>query len=149
MDKTALVEQDIDAGQIVLRSLDDSGFPVVAALWLWVGDLEKWRFLLASPFVDSDGPRSAYQKLQKVLRSEKFKTEVSSDTTMTLLNAHMVSPTDRMVQALSKAVDTKRAVSKLRFSRNMIDDVFIEDALIYRVDAKSIRSYRTGLRVAS
>ncbi len=61
----------------------------------------------------------------------------------------MVSPTDRIVQALSKAVDTKRAVSRIRFGRNMVDDVFIEDALIYRVDAKSIRSYRAGLRVAS
>ncbi len=78
MDKTALVGGDIDAGQIVVRSLDDSGFLVVAALWLWVVDLEKWRFVLASPFVDSDGPRAAYEKLQKVLRSKKFKTELET-----------------------------------------------------------------------
>jgi len=49
MAETILVKSDIDAGQELLRILDDSGFPVSAAAWIYFPDAEEWRLVMRTP----------------------------------------------------------------------------------------------------
>jgi hypothetical protein len=71
MDSTTLVAGgiDIDGGARLIRQLDETGFPVVAALWSYDTGAADWRLLLASPRVQHDGPRRAYQDVQRQLLS--------------------------------------------------------------------------------
>ena len=63
MDKATLVEADIAGGERVLQILDQVGFKINVALWLYSSEFEAWRLYIASPVVDADGPKKAYVRL--------------------------------------------------------------------------------------
>jgi hypothetical protein len=42
-----LVRTDIDAGINLIRALDERGFGVSAALWLYNSDVDNWRMIIA------------------------------------------------------------------------------------------------------
>jgi hypothetical protein len=53
MDKPALVNSDMDAGERLVRGLDEAGLKVTAALWFYMSDSDEWRLMLATPVVVS------------------------------------------------------------------------------------------------
>ena len=55
MDNPTLVDVDIAAGKQVLQILDQAGFKVIAAFWLYTSEFEAWRLYIASPVVDAEG----------------------------------------------------------------------------------------------
>lgn len=127
MDKPTLVDADIKAGEALLSRLDDIEFNVKAALWFYVQDSEEWRLIIASPIVDNDGPKKAYEKVQLQLQ------ELNGHYELTLRNISLVSPQDKLIKALKSAITTGKAISHIRFTRNVINGIFIEDAYIYRL----------------
>lgn len=128
MVKTALVKEDFDDGRNLLKDLDDNGFPVTAAFWLYLEDSEVWRYMLASPIVDKEGPSDAYEKIQSII------TKISPKISITLMNVSVISVKDDLVKLLKSAVSTPPdAIAGIRFTRNRINNVFIEDAYIYRM----------------
>lgn len=142
MDKAVLVERDIDAGAQLVEALDKANVPVFAALWLYSEDANGWRFVIATPLVDEKGPQKVYLQLHKLL--DELKVE-PADFPISLRNASVVSPNDDLIRLLC-VLNTRKGISRIRFTQNVINGVFIEDALIYRVDVKSIRSYRAHKR---
>jgi hypothetical protein len=118
-----LVTGGIRQGEQLLRALDAAHFPVTTALWyLSVGT---WRYVLASPVVDRDGPREAYRQVDEVLRANHIG--------MALSDIAVVSPDDQLVKLHGAAIRTSpTAVGGIRFTANTINHVFIEDAYIYR-----------------
>jgi hypothetical protein len=52
---------------------------------------------------------------------------------LSLQNISLVSPNDDLVKLLKAAIKTGPGVSNIRFTGNVINNVFIEDAYIYRV----------------
>jgi len=127
MDKPTLVDADMKAGEALLNKLDETEFDVKAALWFYMSDPEEWRLILASPIVDSDGPKKAYEKIQSELHGLDQGYELS------LQNISLISPSDNLVKVLKSAVKTGKKISHIRFTRNVINGVFIEDAYIYRL----------------
>lgn len=127
MDKPTLVDDDMKAGEALLNKLDQAKFNVKAALWFYMPDSEEWRLILASPFVDTDGPKKAYEKVQSQLQ------ELDGRYKLSLWNISLVSPDDKLIKTLKSAIKTDKAVSHIRFTRNVIKNVFIEDAYIYRL----------------
>ena len=127
MGKATLVEADMEAGKALLKRLDEVKFKVKAALWLYMPDPEEWRLVLASPSIDTDGPKKAYEKVQSELQESDGRSELS------LQNISLVSPHDKLIKALKTTIKTGKEMSHIRLTRNVINGLFIEDAYIYRL----------------
>lgn len=127
MGKTALVEGDIRVGEGLIEALDAAGFPVQAALWFYLSDPGEWRLIVASPLTDKDGPRGAYEQVQSVL------TKLRPPLDISLSDISVVGSKDELIKLLRQAIGTGSGISGIRFTRNTINGVFIEDAYIYRL----------------
>ena len=127
MGKATLVDADMEAGKDLLNKLDGTKFKVKAALWLYMPEPEEWRLILASPTVDVEGPKKAYEAVQSQLQGLGQKDKLS------LQDISLVSPRDKLIKALKSVIKTSKAISHIRFTRNVINGLFIEDAYIYRL----------------
>ena len=127
MDKPILVENDLEAGKALLSVLDKSRFSVKAAFWFYLSDSNEWRLIFALPSVDRIGPQAAYEKMQSQLQ----KLDPTCD--LALQNISIVSPKENLIMLLKKVIHTGPGLHGIRFTRNTIDNVFIEDAYIYRM----------------
>ena len=128
MVKRQLVSLKEAEGERLLRLLDQSDFPVNSALWFFFED-EEWRLVLATSLVDSEGPRGAYERLQN------FLTQSSPDFDLSLEEVTLVGPRHSLLEILRRAIVTGPGISRVRFTESTVDNVFIDDALIYRVAA--------------
>jgi hypothetical protein len=118
----------IDAGAELTAKLDESGLPITTALWFFVPDLNEWRLLFASPEVAARGPREVYEKIQRVVAELGEKASAVPLSIIGLMDADA-----DLVRLLKVAVRTTGpGVSRIRFSKNVINGHFIDDALIYR-----------------
>ena len=124
----SLTNEMIEAGADLVRRLDASPIEIHACLWHFLPEPNVWRLLIASPEVAEYGPRKVYRKIQDVL-SEIPEEEPS----IGLTDISAVAHDNSLVSLLSKAVRTNNGVSGIRFSRNVIDGQYIEDAYIYRI----------------
>lgn len=127
MDKTILVEKNIEEGKKLLEILDSNDFPVKAALWFFLVDSDTWRFIIASPLVEKNGPKETYHLIQSAMLKSSPPTEIS------LKDISVLSPNNELIRLLKIAVQTGPGISGIRFTRNTINNVFIEDAYIYRL----------------
>src|ERR1700682_1679623 len=121
MDKATLVDIDIKAGERVLQILDNAGFKVNIALWLYSSEFEAWRLYIASPLVDTKGPKEAYLQLFSALRS--IEPDLASAVTITV-----VSPKDPFMRSLKRTFGMTSSVHGMRLGGNIIDGVFVEQA---------------------
>jgi len=132
MDTTILVEKDIEDGRKLVEALDRSNFNLVGALWFYFADSREWRLLLVSPLVDTIGPSGCYRRIQSVLKDMSY--DLATSFGIPLSRIAVKSPWDSLIRLLKMAIQTdRRGISKIRFTRNTINGVFIEDALIYRL----------------
>jgi len=122
-----LVEKDIADGKLLIEALDRSKFTLSGALWFYFPKAEEWRLLLVSPLVDRMGPRKSYSIIQSVI--EDFPPSFG----ISIINISVTSPKSELIQLLKIAIRTGPEISEIRFSRNTINNVFIEDALVYRL----------------
>ncbi len=127
MASATLVDRKIELGRQLLLSLDRRNFQVPAAFWFYVSEANDWRLIIASPDVDSQGPRATYAKIQAAADSDLLAGELS------LREISVVSPKDPLVKLLGMAVSTGHGISGIRFTQNTINNTFIEDAYIYRL----------------
>ena len=140
MYKKILVERDFEEGRRLLEALDNAGFPVRAAFWYHLSDSDKWRFIVASPVVDEKGPRAAYTVIQSVLATLS-KTVVGVDNMprwrlpfgISLMDITVMSPKDQLIRLLRKVVRTGPGIHWVEFPQGAINNVFVEDAYIYRM----------------
>ncbi len=123
-----LVEKNIKDGETLIRALDKRGDLVVkGALWFFNPESEIWRLIIASPFVDEHGPKEAYKIAQEVLK------DISSKVDITLDEISMVGYNDDLIRLFRGAIHVS-GISGVRFRRNVIDNTFVEDAYIYRME---------------
>jgi hypothetical protein len=121
-------EQMKIAGEELLRALDASGFVVTSAFWWFDADASDWRLVIATPGVDIEGPRESYVKIQNVLyRNESGRPEFG------LQNITVASPTYPAIQMLRSALGPRPGISSIRITRSRMNDLFVEDAYIYRL----------------
>jgi hypothetical protein len=130
MDKTILVDKDIEDGRILIEALDRSKFIVDGALWFYYANSDEWRLLLVSPLVDKIGPKNSYAVIQSVIEDLTPRIGIS------LERISVLSPRNDLIRLLRVAIHTDRGISGIRFTRNTINGVFIEDAFIYRLNGR-------------
>lgn len=130
--KEVLTDQMVKAGADLTRKLDEIKWPVLAALWLYFTDSNDWKLLLASPRVVSDGPKQAYEVIQQAL------AEISKvQTPLALSDIGVTEPTNPLIGLLRVAISTGPTIAGIRFTRNVINGHFIEDAYIYRLSDRA------------
>ena len=127
MDKTVLVERDIQEGKDLVEALDETEFKVDASLWFYSSDSDEWRLLIASPFVEENGPRKSYGFIRSVL------TQPSPPSGISLKNVSVLSPKHQLIKLLKTTIHTGHDIAGIRFTRNVINNTLIEDAYIYRI----------------
>ena len=121
-------EQMIAAGAELLERLDRAGLQVRVALWLYFPDAERWRLLVATPYVRLDGPRKVYKKIQSLLG----KTPEGAPT-MDLDSIMVVDIDAPIIQLLRSSIRTGDGIHGVRFTRNVINGTLVEDAYLYRI----------------
>ena len=127
MDTKTLVSDDASLGRLALEALDKSQIQVSAAFWLHYGDTGAWKLWIATPEAGTN-LQDAYVELAQALSS--FGPPVDD---FDLSRIKLVTPNDPMVRALNAAIRVD-GTSQVRFSRNVINGIYIEDAIIYRLN---------------
>ena len=128
MDKAILVDRDISDGKKLIKSLDKSEFKISSALWLYTSELDEWKLILASSYVDIHGQKEAYKIIQQKLHKIKPPFGIS------LSSIKVVGANYWLIQLLRMIITTSPTdISEMRFTRIVINGTMIEDALLYRV----------------
>ncbi len=125
---TSLVENEIEVGGKLVWKLDEACIPVRAALWHYLSEPDEWRLVIASPLVDSEGPKAVYARIYEAVRG-LFKCGGIS-----LNDTSVVSLNHSLIKLLRGAIGTGPGVAGTRFSRNTINNVYVADAYIYRLE---------------
>ena len=125
MASTELVSELIEAGKTLTSALDQARIKVSSAFWFFDTDASEWRLIVAMPLVEDRGPAQADEEIRKALQA-------GSVQGIFLRQIAAVGPGDELVSLLRKAIPTGPGIKSIRFTRNAIDNVLIEDAYIYR-----------------
>jgi hypothetical protein len=126
--KDALTDRMIEAGESVVQLLHARNFPVDAAFWLYLTDVNRWRLMLATPGIRAEGPLKAYRRLIRALGNEAIQG-------LTVEDMAVIDSRDPLVRLLRGATRKDRSGRGTRFSRSAINGQFIEDAYVYRTAA--------------
>lgn len=126
--KDQLTDAMVEAGAELTRKLDQVGLHTDAAFWLFMPETNEWRLLFASPEVSTQGPRSVYKQIRLALQQLGDKASATPLSVIGLLDDDA-----ELIRLLKIAIRTGPDISRIRFSKNVINGHFIEDALIYRV----------------
>lgn len=117
----------MNAGAKLIERLDAKQSEIKSAFWLYFSEDKIWKLIIASPLVDSLGPREFYKKVVDANSAASEEEEVIS-----LNDIGVTNTTNQIVQLLKFAIATGGGISGIRFSRNTINGHFIEDSYIYR-----------------
>ena len=125
-----LVDSEIQAAKQLITALDEAEFDVIAALWVYSSDADRWRFVVAY-----DGSRAEiqtrYQQAARILFD--WRRAHPGNPVLDLDRVRIVSREDPLVKGLGMVMRVESG--DLRFSHNMINGVYVEDALIHRLAA--------------
>lgn len=124
----ALVDADIQMGVELVEMLDKALFPVTAAVWIYFPDVEQWRLLIRTPKAEKD--------LLGALREVATTMDANGDlrSRIDFSRIKLVPPKDKVLAAMGSTVKAE-GLTTIRFVRNVIDGILIDDALIYRLAA--------------
>lgn len=117
----------IDSGEELLKQIDAANVRVDAALWLYFPDIDSWKLMLSMPEIIKKGPKATYREVQKAFSKMKGERPISLD------DVSIAKKDAPILKLLRIVIKTGAGISNIRFSRNTINGVIIEDAYIYRL----------------
>jgi hypothetical protein len=128
--KEVLTEEMKREGATLTRALDEAGWPVMASFWYYESDDNRWKLMLASPRVGTDGPREEYGAVIDAL-------DALHQTRTNLKHITVIEPDHPLVRKLASAVQTGWTIDGIPFSRRAINGSIVEDAYLYRMTSES------------
>jgi hypothetical protein len=124
MATTALVSHDIEVGRRIVAALTRASIPVNVYLWAFIPQLNEWQFMVATPLVDTKGPRAAYGDVERALQKEGILEQVP------LRRIFLKSPSDKVLKSLEK--ESKSVPHEaFRVVNEQIGGSFVDDAYVY------------------
>lgn len=126
MAEATLVETDIAASRALVDFLEAHGFPLQAALWVYQSDAERWRFKVC--------PREHRQDLSTFYKdfAKAINAAGSPRILLGLDRIDIIQDTSPLVERLGKVVRVDNGGS-MRLTNNVVNGVFLEDALILKL----------------
>lgn len=128
--KETLSEEMKQEGATLTRALDEAGWPVVASFWYYEDDFNRWKLMLVSPRVSSDGAREAYLAVIHAL-------DALGQSRMILNHIRAIAPDHPLVTRLASVIQTGWTIGGIPFYRQAIDGEIVEDAYLYRMTSES------------
>ena len=128
MAEATLVDADIEAGRELVRALDAEGFPVTAAAWIHFPDDDEWRLVIRTPEASKD----LLAALGKVQQAMEARGDLRRR--LHLPRVKLVPPNDRLLEAMGRTIQVP-GISTIRWERNMVNGMYIGDAVVYRLAA--------------
>lgn len=119
------------AGETLIKRLDEIDSKVAAAFWILEGEEKTWELTIVSPFVESEGPRNYYKRINTINESAK-----SNELVISLHDIRVSNTNNRIVKALKHSILGDTVLGNNRFGRNNFGNVYIEDMYLYRMDWK-------------
>lgn len=135
MDKKTLVEPEIEAGQALVHELERAGLPIASAMWVKRTEDVAWRFYVATPNVETYGPKSVYGLVDKVLRKKEIPSITVDDVSVS-------NTTNHFVNSIARALPSTRSLVTLGSST--FDDVHVDSAIVYKI-VRGTRASKTSL----
>ena len=123
----SLTDSMMKTGAKLIERLDAKNSEVKSAFWLYFSEEKTWKLMVASPLVDKEGPRVYYKRIVDANTQATTEEEIVSLNDIGVINTN-----HQIVQLLKFMIATGDGTSGIRFSRNTINGVFIEDTYIYR-----------------
>ena len=123
-----LTKDMIKNGASLIGKLDERSLQPDAALWFYFPDIKQWKLLIADVNVGKTGPKDLYRKIQQILID--FSDEIED---ISLDDIALAKPDASIIKLLKIAIRTGPGISGVRFQRNVINGVLVEDAYIYRL----------------
>jgi hypothetical protein len=122
--KESLTQEMIAAGTGLVSYLDAHDWSPEAAFWYFDAEENRWRLYLASRKVETDGPRSAYEKIADAIQNKGI-------TDFDLEDVSAISINDELPRALKKVIRLD-GINTIRIQKSTVNGHFIPDMLIYR-----------------
>ena len=124
MDKTALVEAEIELGRTIIRALEQSGIPIDLAAWFQDERLD-WRLVVSSPTISTRGLKPVFQAIQEIL------VELGADD-LSLDDVTASSPSDTVVQNLKNYVRTGDELQTIKLRDVDLGQKSFRSVVVYR-----------------
>jgi hypothetical protein len=99
MATAALVDRDLDIGRKILVVLAQANIAVNVAFWAYVPQISEWQFFIATPLVDSKGPKAAYEQVLRTLH------DAGMDPQLPWRRIFLRSPKDPVLRFLEKQTE--------------------------------------------
>lgn len=124
----SLSDSMMKAGVKLIERLDADNSEIKSAFWLYFSEEKTWKLLVASPLVDTEGPRNYYKRIVDANNKASTEEEIVSLNDVGVTNTNY-----QIIQILKFLIGSVGGVAGVRCSRNTINGVFIEDSYIYRL----------------
>ena len=126
--KEPFTEEMKKDGETLTKLLDQNALEIVGSFWWFFPESSEWRLVLVTPDIDAKGPRAVYESIQRVLseNSDEF-------SMLNLQNISVISASDTVFNMLRSVLKTGPHISSVRVSRSSFNNIFVEDAFIYRL----------------
>lgn len=123
MDKTALVEADLEVGRKIVQSLERSGIPVDLAAWFQDERLD-WQLIVSSPVIVTRGLIPVLEAIQEAL--------LHLDIDLDLEDVTAWSPSDTVIQNLKNYVRTGGELQTVKLRDVDLGPKSFRSVVVYR-----------------
>jgi len=118
---------DIEFGRKMWQSLrNKKDFSMQGIFWLLDSEAGEWHLVIATPKVDSVGPRDAYRELAAITR------DIPAEPRQ-LLKITLISPKQPMYQALRSVFGETASVEGARLGNTLVGGRSIDEAYLYEI----------------
>lgn len=124
MGTSSLVEHDLEAGRNLLKALDEASMEVSAAMWFWFVLESEWRYVIATPRVDKEGPLQVYNLLGQLLARVQIHIDFN--------DLWVVPPDNENISMMRKLIKVDNGEG-VWLRDNWVDNLHIASAYVYRL----------------
>lgn len=133
MDKTTLVESDIEAGLTAVKALEAAGLPIAAAMWLRLHDSSKWQLYIASPDVETHGPTTVNRFIDRILLAINSPISLDEVTVANTTNHFINKASLLSILTGGRSNSFTVASNLMRFGNSTFDGVEVDEGVIYKI----------------
>ncbi|GIK99621.1 MAG: hypothetical protein BroJett029_38300 [Alphaproteobacteria bacterium] len=131
MASALLVDRDVSDGRTLVEWLERERFPFAGAFWFYRSDVDRWRLVIETPIVNSNGPLEAYRRISEIV--DRLKQKKRDAFRLDLSQVQVVKERDYLPNLFRQALAKRGTISDMRIAGESVGGVFIDDAFIYRL----------------
>lgn len=125
--KELLTPDMVNGGKKLAQVLSQGRLDLTCALWLYMPEASRWRFVISSPNTVSEGPLKVYELIQESLAT--LAAELGKNSNLEIENISVMSPETPLIKAITSSIRTG-GVADIRIKRSRFKGVSIDEAYV-------------------